>query len=82
MSKSSFLPSLHRVLQDNVLDAFVKPSAGNWAAQVIKHFWSLGLPAPSAPEASVSIKQNSFSIKLAGKKGRKEDSLIPGSQQG
>ena len=67
---SSEMPegSLHRdVLKDNVLDAFAKPSAGNWAAEDIKDFWSLGLPAPFAPDASVYIDKNSFSIKLAGK---------------
>ena len=31
--------SLHRdILRYNVLGAFAKPSAGNWAAQVVKHF--------------------------------------------
>ena len=60
--------SLHRdILKDNVLDAFAKPSAGNWAAHVMNHFRSLGLPAPFPPDASVSIGTSSFSNKLAGK---------------
>ena len=60
--------SLHRdILRDNVLDAFPKPAAGNWAAQVIKQFRSLGLPAPFAHDGTVSIDKSSFRAKLAGK---------------
>ena len=60
--------SLHRdILWDNVLDAFAKPSVGNWAAQVIKHFWFWGLPAPFAPDGTVSIDKSRFRAKLAGK---------------
>ena len=40
--------SLHCV----ILDAFAKPSIGNWAAQVIEHFRSLGLPAPPMGKSS------------------------------
>ena len=60
--------SLHRdTLRDNILDAFAKPAAGNWAAQVIRQFRSLGLPAPFAHDGTVSIDKSSFRTKLAGK---------------
>ena len=60
--------SLHcDILRLNVLDAFAKPSVGNRAAQVIKPFWSLGLPAPLAHDGTVSIDESGFGAKLAGK---------------
>ena len=57
----------HEILRDNVLDAFARPSVGNWAAQVIRHFRSLGLPAPFAHDGTVSTDKSSFHTKLAGK---------------
>ena len=46
--------SLHcEILRNNILGAFAKPSVGNWAAQVIRHFQSLGLPAPLAHDGTV-----------------------------
>lgn len=54
------------LLEYHVLDAFrlqgltsrgqfiAKPAVGNWEAQVINHFRSLGLPAPFARDGAVS----------------------------
>ena len=50
----------------NVLDAFAKPSAGNWAAQDIKYYRLLGLPSPFVADGSVVIDMSSSS-KLIGK---------------
>ena len=53
--------SLHReLLTDNVQDALAKPSSANWAAQVVKHVRSLGLPAPFAHDGTVLIDKPSF----------------------
>ena len=43
------------ILTNNVQDALAKPSSANWAAQVVKHVRSLGLPAPLAPDGTVLI---------------------------
>lgn len=62
------LPAVpHPSFLHNILDAFAKPAAGNWAAQVIRQFRSLGLPAPFAHDGTVSIDKSSFRTKLAGK---------------
>ena len=45
--------SMHcEILRDNVQDALAKPSSANWAAQVVKQVWSLGLPAPFAHDGT------------------------------
>ena len=60
--------SLHReLLTDNVQDALAKPSSANWAAQVVKHVRSLGLPAPFAHDGTVLIDKPSFRRHVAGK---------------
>ena len=60
--------SLHReILTDNVQDALAKPSSANWAAQVVKHVRSLGLPAPFAHDGTVLIGKSSFRPQAAGK---------------
>ena len=66
----SHLPrgALHQeILCDNVQDALAKPSCANWAAQVVKHVRSLGLPAPFAHDGTVLIDKSSFCRHAAGK---------------
>ena len=59
--------SLHReILKDNVQDALAKPSSANWAAQVVKHVRSLGLPAPFAHDGTVLSDKSSFRRHAAG----------------
>ena len=43
----------HEILSNNGQDALAKPSSAHWAAQVVKHVWSLGLPASFAQDATV-----------------------------
>ena len=60
--------SLHReILRDHVQNALAKPSSANWAAQVVKHVRSLGLPAPCAHYGTVLIDKSSFCRHAAGK---------------
>ena len=60
--------SLHReILADNVQDALAGPSFCQWAAQVVQHVRSLGLPAPFAPDGTVLIDKSSFRRHAAGK---------------
>ena len=54
-------------LQENVQDALAKPSSANWAAQVVKHVRSLGLPSPFAHDGIVLIDKSSFCRHAAGK---------------
>ena len=59
--------SLHRtILKDKVHDALAKPSSANWAAQVVKHVWSLSLPAPFAHDGTVLIHKSSLRRHAAG----------------
>ena len=48
------------VLTDNVQDALAQPSSASWAAQVVKHVRSLGLPAPFAHDCTALIDKSSF----------------------
>ena len=41
-------------LTNYALDALARPSCADEATQVIEHIWSLGLPAPVAPDSMVS----------------------------
>ena len=60
--------SLHlEILADNVHDPLAKPSSANWAARVVKHVRSLGLPAPFAPDGTFLIDKSSFCCRAAGK---------------
>ena len=60
--------SLHReILMGNVQDALAKPSSASWAAQVVKHVRSRGLPAPFAHDGTVLIVKSSFRRHAAGK---------------
>ena len=53
--------SLHReTLADNVQYALAEPSSANWAAQIVRHVRSLGLPALLAPDGTVLIDKSSF----------------------
>ena len=55
------------ILRDNVQDALAKASSAIWAAQVVKHVQSLGLPAPFAHDGTVLIDKSSFRCHAAGK---------------
>ena len=57
----------HEILRDDVQDARAEPSSANWAAQVVKHVWSLGLPAPFAHDGTVLIDKPSFRRHAASK---------------
>ena len=48
-------------------DALAQPSAANWAAQVVKHVRSVGLPAPYAHAGTVLIDNSGFRCHAAGK---------------
>ena len=58
--------SLHReILKDNVQDALAKPSSANWAAKVVKHVRSSGLPAPLAHDGTVLLDNAFVAMLLA-----------------
>ena len=57
----------HGFMRDNILRAFFRPSMDNWAAQVIKHVRSLGLPAPLTRNGILFSDKFSLRTDLAGK---------------
>ena len=53
--------ALHReILEDSMQDALAGPSCPTWAAQVVKHVQSLGLPAPSGIHVQLSLTSPVF----------------------